>query len=63
MLPKIRADEKITRLPRIKVKEKIRLRYTGVYEMLPKVKMGLKITTKVIIKMPLIVRAGKTTAA
>jgi len=63
MLLKIRADEKITKLLKIKIKKKIRLKYTGVYEILLKIRVGLKITTKVIIKIPLIIRAGKTTAA
>jgi len=62
MLLKIRINEKITKLLRIKVKKKIRLKYTGIYEMLSKIKINLKITTKIIVKMPLTVRMKKTTA-
>jgi len=60
MLSKIRADEKITKLLKIKIKKKIKLKYTEVYEMLPKIKIGLKITTKVIIKIPPTVKTEKT---
>jgi len=59
-LSKIRANEKIIKLLRIKKKKKIRLKYTKVYEILLKVKIGLKITTKMIIKIPLTVRAEET---
>jgi len=60
MLLKIKTNKKITKLLKIKVKEKIRLKCTKMYEMLLKVRVGLKIITKVIVKMPLTVKAGKT---
>jgi len=68
-LPKIRASEKIIRLPRIKAKKKIKIKKTGMYEQLPRIKAGEKIKIpprakikikKVIIILPPSVKTKKT---
>jgi len=53
---KIRANEKITKLLKIKLK-KIKLKYTKIYDILLRIKINLKITIKIIIKIPPSVKA------
>jgi len=68
-LPKVRASEKTIKLPRIKTKKKIKIKKTGIYEQLLKIKTGEKIkisprarikVKKVIIILPSSVKAKKT---
>jgi len=68
-LPKVRASEKTIRLPRIKAKKKIKIKKTGVYEQLLRIKAGEKIKIsprakikikKVAVILPPSVRAKKT---
>jgi len=68
-LLKVKASEKTIRLPRIKTKKKIKIKKTGVYEQLLKIRAGEKIKipprTKIKVKkmaviLPPSVRAKKT---
>jgi len=68
-LLKVKANEKTIKLPRIKIKKKIKIKKTEVYEQLPKIKTGEKIkilprarikVKKVAIILSPSVRAKKT---
>jgi len=68
-LPRIRASEKTIKLPRIKAKKKIKIKKTGMYEQLLKIRAGEKIkipprarikVKKVTVILPPSVRARKT---
>jgi len=68
-LLKVRASEKTIKLPRIKTKKKIKIKKTGIYEQLLKIRAGEKIKIpprakikikKIAIILPLNVKAKKT---
>jgi len=69
LLLKVKASEKTIRLPKIKTKKKIKIKKTGMYEQLLKIKAGEKIKIssrtrikikKIAIILPSNVRAKKT---
>jgi len=68
-LPKVKASEKTIKLPRIKAKKKIKIKKTGIYEQLLRIRAGEKIkisprarikVKKVAVILPPSVRAKKT---
>jgi len=69
LLPKVKASEKTIKLPRIKAKKKIKIKKTGIYEQLLRIRAGEKIkisprarikVKKVAVILPPSVRAKKT---